>query len=89
MLFADVSSEDHDSKSCTPVEEGGRLREEESDEAEDGRTGWFCEKVAPNNIVEAWDELQVKQKEVHVSIFEDKTKPKRRLDEIHKEGKST
>ena len=41
-----------------------------------------AEKVAPNNIVAAWDELKVKQKEMHVSIFEDKTKPKRRLDEM-------
>ena len=42
----------------------------------------LAEQLAPNNIVKAWDELQVKQKEMHVSIFDNKTKPKRRLDEI-------
>ena len=42
----------------------------------------LAEKLAQNNIVKAWDELPVKQKEMHISIFEDTTKPKRRLDEI-------
>ena len=44
----------------------------------------LAEKLAPNKIVQAWDELQLKQKEMHVSIFEDKTKPKRRLDELRR-----